>query len=175
MQNKNELSVFDVNLKCVHGSCLGIVLEYIFGIGPSYLPTFTTEFIALDQISALEVKLEKVDSLISKIRSLKLELETGLPASCAAFRNWTDKTNSDRTSKKRIAEGNENLFSDKEPQERIPKVFKTGTNIYHQTAVSAIIRQPKRRHLFIGRLSNSVSTDDIIDYCKKKGVDILFS
>ena len=54
-----------------------------------------------------------------------------------------------------------------------PKVFKTGTNINHQTTVSAIKRQPKRRHLYISRLSNSVSTDDITGHCKNKGVDIL--
>ena len=30
----------------------------------------------------------------------------------------------------------------------------------------------KIRHLYIGRLSNSVSTDDITKHCKKKGVDI---
>ena len=53
-----------------------------------------------------------------------------------------------------------------------PKVFKTGTNINHQTTVSAIKRPPKRRHLF-GRFSNSVSTDDIREYCKNKGADLL--
>ena len=57
-------------------------------------------------------------------------------------------------------------------QHRKPKVFKTGTNI-NQTTVSAIKRPPKRRNLYIGRLSYSVSTDDRTGTCKKKGVDIL--
>ena len=35
---------------------------------PSCLPTFTTELSALYRISALEVNLEKVDSLISEIQ-----------------------------------------------------------------------------------------------------------
>ena len=61
----------------------------------------------------------------------------------------------------------------KESQDRKPKVFNTGTNINHQTTVSAINRPPKRRHLFIDRLSNSVSTDDIREYCKNKGADLL--
>ena len=71
------------------------------------------------------------------------------------------------------AVGNENLFADKESQDRKPKVFKTGTNINHQTTVSAIKRPPKRRHLYMSRLSKSVSTDDITEYYKKNGVDIL--
>ena len=60
----------------------------------------------------------------------------------------------------------------KSPKKK-PKLFKTGINIKHQSTVSAIKKKPKRRHLYIGRLSNSVSTDDITEYCKKKGVDIL--
>ena len=91
----------------------------------------------------------------------------------AAFRNRTDSTSSDRNSKKRKAEGNENLLVDKEFQDRKPKVFKTRTNINHQTTVSVIKRPPKRWHLYIGCLQNCVSTDDTTEYCKKKEVDIL--
>ena len=79
----------------------------------------------------------------------------------AAFKNRTDTTASDCHSKKRKAEGNENVHVDKESQNRKPKVFKTGTNINHQTTVSAIKRQPKRQHLYIGCLSISVSNDDM--------------
>ena len=32
---------------------------------------------------------------------------------------------------------------------------------------------PPKRHLYIGRLSKSVSTDDIRESCKNKGVDLL--
>ena len=139
------------------------------------MPTSTTDLSALDRISALEVQLEKVNLL--EIQSLKLEINSlkkpDYPYLGAAFRNRTDSTASDPNSKQRKAEGNENLFADKESQNRKPKIFKTGTNINHQTTVSAIKRPPKRRHLYIGRLSNSVSTDDITEYCKKKGVDIL--
>ena len=149
----------------------------IFWACSSCLPTFTTELSALDRISALEVKLEKVDSLISEIQLLKQEINSmkkpDYPYLRAAFRNRTDSTASDRNSKKRKAETNDNVQADKESQNRKPKVFKTGTNNNHQTTVSAIKRPPKRRHLYIGRLSNSVSTDDIKDYCKNKGVDLL--
>ena len=65
-----------------------------------YLPTFTTELSALDRISALEVKLEKVDSLISEIQSLKLEINSLKKLDYtylrAAFRNRSDSTASDR-------------------------------------------------------------------------------
>ena len=167
--------------KCVNGSCHGIaqtiLIGMIFWSSPSSLPTFTTELSALDRISALEVKLEKVDSLISEIQSLKLEIyslkKPDYPYLRAAFRNRTEGTASDRNSKKRKAEGNENLFADKESQDRKPIVFKTGTNINQQTTVSAIKSSPKRRRLYIGRLSNAVSTNDITEYCNKKGVDIL--
>ena len=74
---------------CVHGSCLGfaqttICIGMIFWSCPSCLPTFTTELSALGRISALEVKLEKVDSLISEILTEardKFSEETGLPVS----------------------------------------------------------------------------------------------
>ena len=59
-----------------------IVLEWYFG--PSCLPTFTTELSALDRISALDFKLEKVYSLISEIQSQagdKFFEETGLTVS----------------------------------------------------------------------------------------------
>ena len=117
------------------------------------------------------------DSLISEIQSLKLEINslkkphyTYLRVSA---RHRTDSNASDRNSKKRKAEGNENLFADRESQDRKPKVFKTGTNINHQTTASVIKRPTKRWQLYIGRLSSSVSTDDIREYCKKKGVDLL--
>ena len=86
------------------------------------MPTFTTELSALDRISALEVKLEKIDSLIYEIQSLKLEINSlknlDYPYLRAALRNRTDRTASDRNSKKRKAEGNENLFADKESQDK---------------------------------------------------------
>ena len=167
--------------KCFHGSCLGIAqktscLGMIFWSCRSCLPIFTTELSALDRISALEFKLEKVDSLISEIQSLKLEINSlkkpDYPYLRAAFGNRTDSTGSDRNSKRK-AEGNENVLAGKESQDRKPKVFKTSTIINHQTAVSAIKRPPKRRHLYIGRLSNSVSTDDIEEYCQIKLADLL--
>ena len=61
------------------------------------------------------------------------------------------------------------MFAGKESRDRKAKLFKTGTNVNHQTTVSAIKRPPKRRHLYI----DSVSTDDITEFCKKKGFDIL--
>ena len=147
----------------------------IFFSCPSYLPTFTTELSALDRISVLEVEFEKVDSLIFEIQSLKMEInylkKPVYPYLRAVFRNRTDSTASDRISKKRKAEGNENVLAGKKSQDRKPKVLKTDTNINHQTAVSAIKRPPQRRHLYIRRLSNSVSTDDIREYCKIKGAD----
>ena len=90
-----------------------------------------------------------------------------------AFRNRTDSNASDHNSKKRKAETNDNVQADKESQNRKPKVFQRGTNKNHQTTVSAIKRPPKRRNLYIGRLNNSVSTDDLKDYCKNKGGDLL--
>ena len=65
------------------------------------------------------------------------------------------------------------MCTEKEPQDRIPKVFKRGTNVNHQTTVFAIKRPPKRGLVYIGRLSNGVSTDDLRGYCKNKGVDLL--
>ena len=52
--------------------------------GPSCLPTFITELSALDGISALEIKLEKVDPVISEIHSIteaedNFSEEAGLP------------------------------------------------------------------------------------------------
>ena len=90
--------------KCFHGCCLGIAqkncIGMIFWSCPSCLPTFTTELSALDRISALEVKLEKVESLISEIQSLKLEINSLKKPDYtylrAAFRNRTDSTASDR-------------------------------------------------------------------------------
>ena len=151
--------------ECAHGSCLGMAqttscIGMIFWSYPSYFPTFTTELSALDRISVLEVEIEKVDSLISEIYSLKLEINSlkkpVYPYLRAAFTNRTDSTASDRNSKKRKAEGNDNVLAGKESQDRRPKVLKTGTNINHQTAVSAIKRPPQRRHLYIRRLSCSV-------------------
>ena len=72
---------------------------------------------------------------------------------------------------KRKAQGNEKLHADKESQNKKTIVFKTGTNIYYQTAVNAFKRPVKRRHFYNGCLNNSVSTDDI--NCKNKGVDLL--
>ena len=66
------------------------------------------------------------------------------------------------------------MYADKELQDRIPKVFKTGTIINHQTIISAIkTPPPKRRQLYIGRLNTSVSEDDIREYCNNKGDDLL--
>ena len=115
--------------------------------------------------------------MTSEIQSVKLE-ENSLKKPDylylrAAFRKQVDSTASDHNSKKRNTEGKENLFADKESRDRTPEVLKTGTNINHQTTVSANKRPPKRRHLYIGRLSNTVSTEDITEYCKKKKVDIL--
>ena len=97
---------------------------------PSCLPTFTTVLSALDQISALEIKLEKIDLLISEIQSLKLQISSlkkpDYPYLRAAFRDRTDSTASDRNSKKRKAEGNENLFADKESRYRKRKSFQDG-------------------------------------------------
>ena len=62
------------------------------------------------------------------------------------------------------------MFAGKESRDRKAKVFKTGTNVNHQTTVSAIKRPPKRRHLYI----DSVSATDITEICKKKGFDILW-
>ena len=155
--------------KC--GSCFGIAqttsfIGMIFWSCPSCLSTFTTELSALDRISALENKLEKADSLISEIKSMKLEIiflkKPDYPYLSAAFRNWTDSTASDQNSKKQKAEGNENVLAGKESHDRKPKVFKTGTNINHQTPVWANKRPP-----------NSVSTNDIKEYCKNKGAVIL--
>ena len=119
----------------------------IFWSCPSCLLTFTSELSALDRTSALELKLEKVDSLISEVQSLKMETSSlkkpDYPYIRAAFRNRTDSIASDRKSKKRNTEGNKNSFADKESQDRTPKVFKTGTNINHQTTVSATKRRPK--------------------------------
>ena len=138
------LSVFDENLNAgilprnwsekLHWNDV-LVLSDLFA-------TLTTELSALDRISALEVKLEKIDTLISYVQSLKLEINSlkkpDYPYIRAAFRNRTDSTASDRNSKKRKTEGNENLFADKEFQDRKPNIFKTGTNINHQTTVRAI-------------------------------------
>ena len=94
----------------------------IFWACPSCLPTFTTELLALDRISALEVKLEKVDSLISEIQLLKQEINSmkkpDYPYLGAAFRNRTDSTASDRNSKKWKAETNDNVQADKESENR---------------------------------------------------------
>ena len=123
---------------CVRGSCLGIAqtncIGMIFWACPSCLPTFTTELSALDRLSALEVKLEKVDSLILEIQLLKQEINSmkpDYPYLRAAFRNRTDSTASVRNSKKRKAETNDNVQADKESQNRKPIVFKTGTNNNH--------------------------------------------
>ena len=103
--------------KCGHGSCLGITqttscIGLIFWSCPSFLPTCTTELSALDRISALGVKLEEVDSLITETQSLNLEINSlkkmDYPYLRATFRNRTDGTASDRNSKKRKAESNEN-------------------------------------------------------------------
>ena len=114
-------------------NCIGM----IFWSCPSCLPTFATDLSVLDRISALEVKLERKDSLISEIQSLKLEINSPRKPDYrylrAAFRNRTDITVSDRSSKKRKSEGNKNLFADKVSQDRKTEVFKTGTNINHQT------------------------------------------
>ena len=143
----------------------------------SCLPTFTTELSALDRISAFEFILEKVDMLISETQSLKLEINSlkkqDYPYLRAAFRNQTDITASDRNSKKRKDEDNENVLAVEEFQDRKPKVFKTGTIINHQTTVSAIKKPPKRWYLYICRLSNSVFTDDIREFCEKKGAALL--
>ena len=120
--------------KCVHGSCLGIAQKNCIGViiwsCPSCLPTFKLELSAFDGISALEVKLEKVDSLISEIQSIKLEINSlkkpDYPYLRAAFRNRTESTASNRNSKERKAKGNENLFADKESQDRKPKSFQDG-------------------------------------------------
>ena len=50
----------------------------------------------------------------------------GYPNLRTAFRNWTDSTATDRNSKKRKAEGNENVHAYKQSQNRKLKVFKTG-------------------------------------------------
>ena len=75
------------------------------------------ELSALDRISALEVKLEKVDSLIPAIQSLKLEINSLKKPDYsylrAAFRNRTDSTAKDRNSKKRKTAGNENVLAGK--------------------------------------------------------------
>ena len=121
--------------KCTHGSCLGCsqtanCIGMIFWSFPSSLPTFTTELSALNQVSALEVKLEKRDALISEIQSLKLEINSPKKPDYlylrAAFRNRTDSTAIDRNSKKPKAEGNEKMLAGKESQDRKPKVFKDG-------------------------------------------------
>ena len=126
--------------------------------------------------------MKKKDSLISecsKIHSLKLEIKSlkkhDYPYLRASLRNWTDSTASYHNSKNRKAEDNEWKCAcrQKKSQDKKPKVFKTGTNINHQRADSAIRRPPKRRHLYIGRLSNSDSTDDIREYCENKGADLL--
>ena len=162
-KEQERVICFRCNSNCVHGSCLGIAqtancIGMIFWSCPSCLPTFTTKLSALERISSLEVKLEKVDSLISEIQSLKLEINSlkkpHYPYLRAAFRILTDSTASDRNSKTRKAEGNESLHADMESQNRKPKVFKTGTNINHPTTVSAIKRPPKKRLLYIGCLSN---------------------
>ena len=139
------------------------------------LPKFTTELSALEWISFREVNLEKVDSLTSENQSLKLEINSvkkpGYPYLRAAFRNRTDSTASDRNSKKRKAEGNEKLHVDKESQNKKIKVFKTGLNIHHQTAIRAIKRPVKRRNFYIGCLSKSVPANGI--NFKNKGVELL--
>ena len=115
--------------------------------------------------------------MTSEIQSLKLEINSlkkpDYPYLRAVFRKQTSSTAGDRNSKERKAEGNENLFADKESQKIKPKVFKTGTDINHLTTVSAIKRPPRRRHLYIGLINNSVSTDGITECFRKKGVDIL--
>ena len=100
----------------------------IFWSCPSSSSIFTTELSALDRISTLEVKLEKVDSLIPAIQSLKLEINSlkkpDYPYLRAAFRNRTDSTAKDRNSKKRKTEGNENVLAGKESQDRKPKFLR---------------------------------------------------
>ena len=98
-------------VRCISkfGLCFGIAqttscIGMIFRSCPSFLPTFTIELSALDRIYALENKLEKVDSLISEIQSLKLEInflkKQDYPYLSAAFRNRTDSIASARYSKK---------------------------------------------------------------------------
>ena len=67
--------------KYVTGPCLGIAkttncFEVIFSSFPSCLPTFTTQLSAPDQMSALDVKLKKVDALISEDQSMKLDINS---------------------------------------------------------------------------------------------------
>ena len=52
------------------------------------------------------------------------------------------------------------------------KFSRRAQNINHQTKVSAIKRPPQRRHLYIDRLSNFVSTDDK-NYCMNTAADLL--
>ena len=88
----------------------------------------------------------------------------------AAFTSRNDRTASDQKSRKRRAEGKENVSSKKGSQGGKQNLFKTGRNFNHHNTVSAIKEPMKKRQLYLGRLRNLVSTDDIRELCKNKSL-----
>ena len=158
----------------VHLTCLGItnnsnISGMIFWSCSKCSPTFAAELSALDRISAIEQKLECVDALIREVSLLRNEIATTkkpafpfLKAAKTAFQRTQNDSTSSYQSSSVTKKPKADDFTIEITQRRLrpSKELKTGTNM-NTSVISGVKGPPKRRHIYVVRLSQHI--------CNKNG------
>ena len=141
-------------------------------------PSFTVELSALDRITAVEKKLDCVDSLIREVTMLRNEIalikkpEFPFLKAAKSGPGWNrcDSSSSYHSSAEKKADDFE--FETVQRKVRSPKELKTGTNT-NPAVIKGVKKPPKRRHLYVGRLSQNITASEMEKYCVERKVELL--
>ena len=183
-----QRSAFCVKCKkiYVHFGCLGFsstanTKGMIYWSCAGCTPSFTADLSALERITAVEKKLNCVDSLIREVTMLRNEIalikKPEFPfikaAKSGPSSNRNDSSSSHHSAtvnKKRKADDFE--FEVVQRKVRSTNEVKTGMNT-NPEVIKDVEKPPKRRHLSVVRLSQSITASEMEEYCIENNVELL--
>ena len=144
-------------------------------------PSFTAELSTPDRITAVEQKLDCVDSLIREVTMLQNEIalikKPEFPFLKAA-KSGPSRTRNDSSSSYHSATVNkmrgadDSEFETVQRKVRSTKEVTTGTNT-NPAVIKGVKKPPKRRHLYVGRLSQNITASEMEEYCVENNVELL--
>ena len=132
-------------------------------------PIFTAELSALDRITAVEKKLDCVDSLIREVKMLRNEIalikKPDFPFLKAA-KSGPARSRNGRSSSYHSATVNKNRKADEFEFETVQRKVRSTNEVKTRTntnpaVIKGVTKPLKRRHLYVGRLSQNIAASEM--------------